>query len=377
MNSGPLNGCVVVELAGLGPAPFATMMLAEMGAEVIRIDRPSGTGYFDGMEKADLLNRGKKSVLLDLKAPEAAETVLRLVETADVLVEGFRPGVAERLGLGPDVCLTRNPRLVYGRMTGWGQQGPLSALAGHDINYISITGVLDAIGPADGPPQVPLNLIGDFGGGGMYLVAGVLAALRHADHHGEGQVVDAAIVDGASHLLTAVHSQMASGAWKEVRGANMVDGGAPYYGVYETSDRRHMAVGAIEPAFYVQLGDKLGIDLDPKRQHDREHWPAIHESIAKAFSANTLKHWSQVFADSDACVSPVLGLREAADHPQIQARNSLITKDGFLQSTPSPKFSATPTTPVHEPHDPGADNLHVLGRLGLTGGDRLMDANAD
>jgi len=365
MGAGPLADCTIIELAGLGPAPFATMMLADMGATVIRIDRPGGTGYFNGKEEFDYLNRGKRSVVLDLKDPESTSLVLKLVETADVLVEGFRPGVAERLGLGPDDCLAKNPALVYGRMTGWGQDGPMSQLAGHDINYISITGALDAIGSNDGPPQVPLNLVGDFGGGGMYLVAGVLAALHHARQSGQGQVVDAAIVDGVSHLLTAVHSQMASGAWVNKRSANMIDGGAPYYGVYKTSDNRYMAVGAIEPQFYAELAVKLGIDLAPELQHDKYAWPANRKAIEDAFKRQDFEHWIGLFATSDACVTPVLSLTEAADNSQIRSRGAIVRRDGSLQAGIAPKFSATPTQPGDRPRIPGTDTCEILWDSGI------------
>ena len=298
--SGPLHGCRVIELAGLGPAPFAAMTLADMGAEVVRIERPGGSGFFPGLENLDILNRGKKSVALDLKSEHDVEAVLAMVEQADILIEGYRPGVAERLGLGPEVCIARNPRLVYGRMTGWGQEGPLSHSAGHDIGYIALTGALHAIGEVDGPPQIPLNLVGDFGGGANYLTIGVLAALRHADRTGEGQVVDAAIVDGASHLLASTHMMMAADAWRDERGTNMLDGGFPFYAVYETSDGKHMAVGALEPQFYAELVRILEVDLDPRAQHDRSGWPAMRRLFTQVFGTRTRDEWAAVFEGTDA-----------------------------------------------------------------------------
>jgi alpha-methylacyl-CoA racemase len=266
VGEGPLSGCRVLELAGLGPGPFAGMMLADLGAEVVRVDRPGGSGFFPGMERADLFNRGKKSVLLDLKDPVAVRSLLTMAERADVLIEGYRPGVAERLGVGPGDCLARNPRLVYGRMTGWGQEGPLAQLAGHDIAYIALTGALHAIGAAGGPPQIPVNLLGDFGGGGNYLVIGILAALNEVRRSGRGQVVDAAIVDGTAHLLAGMHTMLATGVWSDERGVNLLDGGAPFYAVYETADSRHMAVGALEPKFYRELLAKLAIDEAHRRR---------------------------------------------------------------------------------------------------------------
>ncbi|MFI6455738.1 CaiB/BaiF CoA transferase family protein [Streptosporangium amethystogenes] len=365
MSGGPLSGVKVLELAGIGPAPFAGMALADLGAEVVRVDRPGGSGFFPGAEHLDLLNRGKKSVLLDLKRPEAVEAVLAMVAEADVLIEGYRPGVAERLGLGPDACHARNPRLVYGRMTGWGQDGPLAQTAGHDIGYIALTGALHAIGEAGGPPQIPLNLVGDFGGGGNYLVIGVLAALREADRSGRGQVVDAAIVDGTAHLLAGTHMIMAAGAWVDERGANLLDGGAPFYSVYETSDGRHMAVGALEPKFYVELLTALGLDEDPRKQHDRSRWPELRARIATAFAGRSQAEWSAIFTGSDACVAPVMSLREAADHPHIRARGSIVEHDGLLQPAPAPRFSLTPTALGTPPPVPGRHTVEVLDAWGV------------
>ena len=344
---GPLSGCRVVELAGIGPGPFAGMILADLGAEVVRVDRPAA-GDQDPPHRAgfDVLGRGKKSVALDLKRPEAVAAVLDLVAGADALIEGFRPGVTERLGLGPAQCLARNPRLVYGRMTGWGQDGPLASQAGHDIGYIAVTGALHAIGEAGGPPQIPINLLGDFGGGGTYLVIGVLAALWAVRSGAPGQVVDAAIVDGTAHLLAMTHGMLASGAWADERGVNMLDGGAPFYSVYATADGRHMAVGALEPKFYAEFTARLGLDEDPARQHDRRGWDALRGRIAAAFAARTQAEWTEVFSSSDACVAPVLGLREAAEHPHMAGRGTLVDRDGVLQPAPAPRFSATPSGPV-------------------------------
>jgi alpha-methylacyl-CoA racemase len=360
-----LVGCRVIELAGLGPAPFAAMLLADMGAEVVRIDRPGGSGFFTGYEAVDVLNRGKKSVLLDLKESEARTILLGLVERADVLLEGYRPGVAERLGVGPIECLARNPRLVYGRMTGWGQDGPLAKRAGHDISYIAITGVLHAIGHADGPPEIPPNLIGDFGGGATYLVTEVLAALHEVHRSGRGQVVDAAIVDGTLSLLAMAHMNLAIGAWSDRRGVNLLDGGAPFYSVYETADGRYMAVGALEPRFYAELLHGLGIDEDPARQHDRSRWPALRDCIAAAFATKTQAEWATMFVDTDACVAPVLSLLEAARHPQIQARASIIEHNGVMQPAPAPRFSLTPTRLGKPPPRPGEDTHEVLESWGL------------
>ena len=351
---GPLSGCRVVELAGIGPGPFAGMILADLGAEVVRVDRPAPGE--PRAEPFDVLGRGKKSVVLDLKRPEAVAAVLDLVAAADALIEGYRPGVAERLGLGPAECLARNPRLVYGRMTGWGQDGPLAQQAGHDIAYIAVTGALHAIGEEGGPPQIPLNLLGDFGGGSTYLVIGVLAALWAVRGGAPGQAVDAAIVDGAAHLLAMTHGMLAAGGWADERGVNLLDGGAPYYAVYATADGRHMAVGALEPKFYAEFLARLGLDEDPARQHDRNGWAGLRQRIAGRFALRTQADWTLVFDGSDACVAPVLGLREAADHPHLAARGTLVARDGVLQPAPAPRFSATPAGPVAAPPARGQDD---------------------
>jgi alpha-methylacyl-CoA racemase len=356
---GPLSGCRVVELAGIGPGPFAGMILADLGAEVVRVDRPAA-GERARAERFDVLGRGKKSVVLDLKRPEAVAAVLDLVAGADALIEGYRPGVTERLGLGPAECLARNPRLVYGRMTGWGQDGPLAQQAGHDIAYIALTGALHAIGEQGGPPQIPLNLLGDFGGGSTYLVIGVLAALWAVRSGAPGQVVDAAIVDGAAHLLAMTHGMLAAGAWADERGVNLLDGGAPFYAVYATADGRHMAVGALEPKFYAEFLARLGLDEDPARQHDRNGWAALRRRIADTFATRTQSEWAEAFSGSDACVAPVLGLREAADHPHVAARGTLVSRDGVLQPAPAPRFSATQAAPVAPPPVAGQDDLAAI-----------------
>ncbi|NUP45870.1 MAG: CoA transferase [Catenulispora sp.] len=337
--AGPLQGLKVVEIAGIGPGPFAAMLLADLGAEVLRVDRPGGGGLSLG--ERDVLNRGRRSVAVDLKHPGGAEVVLRLVEQADVLIEGYRPGVAERLGIGPEACLERNPRLVYGRMTGWGQDGPLAARAGHDIAYIAITGTLHAIGRAGGPPQVPLNLVGDFGGGAMYLVTGVLAAVWEAARSGRGQVVDAAIVDGTAHLSAIMHGFSSLGLWREERGTNLLDTGAPFYDVYETADGEYMAVGAIEPQFFAELVERLGIAHLVPDQNDRERWPQLREMLADVFSTRTRAEWTAVFEGSDACVAPVLSVKEAVAHPHLAARGTLVERDGLRQPAPAPRFSRT------------------------------------
>jgi crotonobetainyl-CoA:carnitine CoA-transferase CaiB-like acyl-CoA transferase/acyl-CoA synthetase (AMP-forming)/AMP-acid ligase II len=359
--AGPLAGVRVVELAGLGPAPYAAMLLADLGATVIRVERP-GTTVDD--PRIHIWNRGKQSVLLDLKSSNGIETVLRLVERADVFIEGFRPAVAERLGLGPEVCLGRNPRLVYGRMTGWGQDGPLAGTAGHDIDYIARTGALHAIGRAGGPPQVPLNVIGDFGGGGMLLAFGIAAALVQRASDGKGQVVDAAIVDGASSLLATQHALYAEGTWRDERGVNVLDSGAPYYDVYETADGKWMAVGAIERQFYDQLIGLLELHNLPDRD-DRSNWPTIRERFAERFRARTRDEWAALLEESDACAAPVLSLAEAGTDRQMSARSTLVTVDGVLQSNVVPRFSRfTPPMP-QSPPAPGADTERALREWGI------------
>lgn len=355
---GPLTGVRVVELAGIGPGPFAAMLLADLGADVVRVDRPGGAGL--GIDPAsDLTNRNKRSVLLDLKRDEGPARVLDLVERADILVEGYRPGVAERLGVGPGACLARNPQLVYGRMTGWGQDGPLAERAGHDIAYLALTGTLSMIGRPDEPPVVPANLVGDYAGGSLYLVVGVLAALQHARAHGEGQVVDAAIVDGAAHLATMIHGMLAAGSWQDRRGTNLLDGGCPFYGTYATSDGGHMAVGPLEEKFYAEFAALLGIaDAFPDRW-DLARWNELRAAVTERFLSRTRAEWTEVFDGTDACVAPVLSLTEAPHHPHLAARSTFVEHSGLTQPAPAPRFSATPVSVRGGPALPGADTAAV------------------
>lgn len=364
---GPLAGVRVVELAGLGPCPFAAMILAEMGADVIRIDRPS-RGFLEmAGPGSDLLGRGKRSVLLDLKRPGSVQTVLDLCATAEVFLEGFRPGVAERLALGPDDLWAHNPRLVYGRMTGWGQSGPAAGTAGHDITYIAPTGALHAIGDAEGPPRIPLNVVGDIGGGATYLVMGVLAALLEARSTGRGQVVDAAIVDGTAHMLAIVHGLLAEDRWTDQRGANLLDGGAPFYSVYRTAEGRYMAVGALEPAFFAAFVRLLGVDVEPEAQNDRARWDEMRAAFADAFASRTQEEWTDIFAGSDACVAPVLPMREAAAHAQLAERRTLIEVDGVLQAMPAPRFSRHPRTVPTTAPKLGQHTEEVLAEIRRSG----------
>jgi alpha-methylacyl-CoA racemase len=365
---GPLNGVTVIELAGLGPAPMAGMLLADMGAQVIRVERAAR----GKLPRADLdaSLRGKKSIVLNLKDREGREALLKLVETADVLIEGFRPGVTEKLGIGPDDCQGRNPKLVYGRMTGWGQDGPLAQAAGHDINYISITGALYAVGPKDGKPVVPLNLFGDMGGGGMLLVNGVLAALLEAGRSGKGQVVDAAMVDGAAQLMWMFHGFHASGNWDaDARGSNMLDGGAHYYDSYETSDRKYISIGSIEPQFYAELVQRAGLDpaiFAADTQDDQDKWPDFKQKITDVFLAKTRDEWCAIMEGTDVCFAPILSFTEAPDHPHNQARNTYVEIDGYQQPAPAPRFSRTPSETPHGQHNIGADTTDVLHAAGYS-----------
>ncbi|MFH9200715.1 CaiB/BaiF CoA transferase family protein [Streptomyces anulatus] len=363
---GPLTGVRVVELAGIGPGPFAAMLLADLGADVVRVDRPGGAGL--GIDPAsDLTNRNKRSVLLDLKSDEGPARVLDLVERADILIEGYRPGVAERLGVGPEACLTRNPKLVYGRMTGWGQDGPLAERAGHDIAYLALTGTLSMIGKPDEPPVVPANLVGDYAGGSLYLVVGVLAALQHARAHGEGQVVDAAIVDGAAHLATMIHGMLAAGSWQDRRGTNLLDGGCPFYGTYATSDGGHMAVGPLEGQFYAEFIGLLGIaDAFPDRW-DLARWDELRAAVTERFLTRTRVEWTEVFDGTDACVAPVLSLTEAPHHPHLAARSTFVEHSGLTQPAPAPRFSATPVSVRSGPARPGADTEAVAADWDVPG----------
>jgi alpha-methylacyl-CoA racemase len=355
---GPLAGVRVVELAGIGPGPFAAMLLADLGADVVRVDRPGGTGLAVNPEY-DITNRNKRSVVIDLKAEDGPVRVLDLVERADILVEGYRPGVAERLGVGPETCHARNPRLVYGRMTGWGQQGPLAPRAGHDIAYIALTGTLGMIGRPDEPPTVPANLVGDYAGGSLYLVVGVLAALHHARATGAGQVVDTAIVDGAAHLASMIHGMLAAGGWQDRRGANLLDGGCPYYGTYETADGKYMAVGALEQQFYAEFVELLGIEEYADARKDLARWGKLREAVAARFKTRTRDEWTAVFEGSDACVAPVLSLREAPAHPHLAARGTFTDHGGITQPAPAPRFSLTRTSVRTGPALPGADTADV------------------
>lgn len=365
VTAGPLAGVRVVELAGIGPGPFAAMLLADLGADVVRVDRPGGGGL--AIDPAyDVTNRSKRSVLVDLKSAEGPALVLDLVERADVLIEGFRPGVAERLGVGPDDCLARNPKLVYGRMTGWGQEGPLAHTAGHDIAYIAVTGALGMIGNPGEPPAVPANLVGDYAGGSLYLVIGILAALHHArGPEGAGQVVDAAIVDGTAHLTAMIHGMVAAGGWQDRRGANLLDGGCPFYGTYETSDGGYMAVGALEQQFYDTFTELLGIkDRAPARK-DLDRWGELREAVAARFKSRTREEWTAVFEGTDACVAPVLSLREAPHHPHLVARATFTEYGGTVQPAPAPRFSATPARIASGPAMPGADTGSVAADWGV------------
>jgi alpha-methylacyl-CoA racemase len=365
--TGPLQGLRVVEIAALGPAPFCGMILADLGADVVRVDRADVvTGEHTPSTRNDLMCRGKTSIGVDLKNEEGVNVVLRLVEGAETLIEGFRPGVTERLGIGPAQCLARNPALVYGRMTGWGQDGPLSEQAGHDIDYIALSGALAAIGTEE-TPVPPLNLVGDFGGGGMFLAVGLLAALLHARSTGIGQVVDAAMIDGSALLTTAMHGHIAEGWWAPVREANLLDGGAPFYAVYETADGGHVAVGALEPQFFAALLEGLGIDpASLPSQGDREGWPTIKTVLASKFAARSRDEWAEHFAATDACVTPVLDASEAPGHPHNEAREVFIEVDGVIQPAPGPRFSATPAPRPRGPGYPGRDTDLVLKTLGYS-----------
>ena len=373
---GPLHGLKVVELAGIGPGPFAAMLLADLGADVVRVDRTGPGSPLAVDPRFDLLNRGKRSIAADLKQDRGREVVLALAGRAGAVIEGYRPGVAERLGLGPEALLARNPKLVYGRMTGWGQDGPLAASAGHDITYLAVTGALHAIGRAGGPPQVPANLLGDFGGGALYLVVGLLAALREADRTGRGQVVDAAVTDGAAHLTTLLYGLGAAGQWRDERGVNLLDTGAPFYDVYPAADGRHLAVGALEPQFYAEFIRLLDPGDDLPAQFDRARWPQLRARIAAAFATRTQREWARVFEGTEACVAPVLSLTEAAAHPHLAARGTFTDAGGVVQPAAAPRFSATPPGPVGTPSRPGAHTREVLTDWGLGDPDEWLDGGA-
>jgi alpha-methylacyl-CoA racemase len=362
---GPLNDVRVIELAGIGPGPYAGMMLADMGAEVIKVDRVGGgEDLFPAPRSTEILDRGKRSIEVDLKSDAGREIVMSLVAESDALIEGFRPGVTERLGLGPAEALAANPRLVYGRITGWGQHGPLSDTAGHDIDYIAVAGALGSIG--DESPVVPLNLVADFGGGGMFLVAGVLAGVVSARSTGVGTIVDAAMVDGVAHLMSMMHGGRAAGWWRSGRGRNVLDGTAPFYSVYETADGEHMAVGSLEPKFFAELVERLELDAGwCARQYDVSSWPEMRTAIRDAFMAETRADWIERFAGGDACVAPVMSLAEAVEHPHLSARGTFFDVDGVVQPAAAPRFSGHRTRP-EKPVDSGVDTVTILSDIGYS-----------
>lgn len=361
---GPLHGYTVIELAGIGPAPMGGMILADMGAEVIRIDR---AGAPDPRVTERVSGRGKKSIVVNLKDPAGVETLLRMLENADVLIDPFRPGVCEKLGIGPDVCLERNPRLIFARMTGWGQSGPLAHTAGHDINYISLAGALYAVGPAGGKPVVPLNLVGDMGGGGMLLVNGILAALLEASSSGQGQVIDVAMVDGTAQSMWMFHSLHAMGVWNaEERGVNMLDGGAHFYDTYACADGEYVAVGAIEPQFYAELCTLAELPAEAfEDQNNAALWPAMKARLGDVFLKKSRDEWCALFEGSDACVAPVLRFTEAPDYPANRERDVYIEVDGVVQPAPAPRFARTPSAVEHGAHGAGEDTRRVLAAMGF------------
>ena len=362
---GPLHGIRIIELAGIGPAPFACMLLADMGAEVIRVERHSS----ENSNPADVMARGRKSIALNLKSPEGVEILLELTEGASILIEGFRPGVMEKMGLGPEQCLQRNPQLIYGRMTGWGQHGQLAKTAGHDINYMAITGALDAIGTQESGPIPPLNLVGDIGGGALYLVMGVLAALYERQSSNRGQVVDAAISDGVISMMSMMQGFTAMGIWNMERENNMLDGGAHFYGSYACKDGKWVAIGAIEFKFFRELMQKLDIDIthmSDADQMDNKQWPQLKAKIAARISGENQQHWQDLFEGTDACLTPILNLQESAGHPHNQDRQAYIERDGIVQSAPAPRFSLTPSVVKHSPVAQGKDTSAIMQGLGYS-----------
>ncbi len=365
--SGPLAGLRVIELVGLGPGPFAGMLLADMGAKVLRVDRPGEARTTEESGPAtNAMNRGKRSVSIDLKHPDGVETLLRLAESADALFEVFRPGVAERIGIGPDACLARNPRLVYGRLTGWGQSGPYAPRAGHDIDYIALAGALEPIGRRGEPPVPPLNVLGDFAGGGMLLAYGMVCAVLEARRSGQGQVIDAAMVDGAALLMTPFYAGRRSGAWGE-RGTNFLDTGAHFYEVYATADGNYVAVGAVEPQFYRELLSRIGLgDEDPAEQWDKLKWPEKKQRLTKLFRTRTRDQWCRLLEGTDACFAPVLSPLEAPDHPHNRARHTFLELAGVPQPAPAPRFSRTPPAAPDPPTHPGEDTEGALGEWGFS-----------
>jgi alpha-methylacyl-CoA racemase len=365
---GPLDTLKVIEIAGLGPAPFAAMMLSDMGAEVLRIDRVDMVGSVDRSEaRKAVIHRGRRSAAINLRHPDGAKTVRRLAQSADVLIEGFRPGVMERLGIGPQECLGDNPGLIYGRVTGWGREGPLAAAAGHDINYIALSGALEPIGRFGDRPVPPLNLVGDFGGGGMFLAFGILAALFERARTGRGQVVDAAMVDGAASLTTMLHGLRAQGVWLDTRGVNLVDGGAHFYDTYECADGKYICVGAIEPQFYSQLVKRLQLEdeLVLAEQTDRARWPDDRQTLARVFEARTRDEWCSLLEGTDACFAPVLSLEEAPFHPHNQMRETFQTVEGVVQPAPAPRYSRTPGRISRPPSAPGEHTDEALADWGI------------
>ena len=361
---GPLSGIKIIELAGIGPGPFCGMLLSDMGAEVIRVDRAGAV-----LRGQDVLTRGRKSIAVNLKSEQGRETILKLCESADAIFEGFRPGVTERLGLGPEDCMARNEKIVYGRMTGWGQEGPMANAAGHDINYIALSGALSAIGPKDGKPVPPLNLVGDFGGGGMVLAFGIVACdiLRQQRKSGKGQVVDTAMVDGAALLMSMFYTMTAMGGWNPERGTNLLDSGAHFYDTYETSDGEYVSLGSIEPQFYALLIEKAG--LDPEQfapQMDRSQWGKLKDKLTEVFKTKTRDQWCEIMEGSDVCFAPVLSLTEAAEHPHNIHRKTFSELDGVLQPSPAPRFSRTEPELTHSSRQPGQDTLEVLKDAGIS-----------
>ena len=364
---GPLQGLKIIELAGIGPCPMCAMLLAELGADVVRVDRPTDSGLgIDMAPEHHLLNRSRPSIAIDLKHPRGTATVLRLAERADALIEGFRPGVTERLGLGPEDCAARNPRLVYGRVTGWGQEGPLARAAGHDLNYIALTGALDAIGRRGGPPTPPLNLVGDYGGGALYLALGVVAALLEARESGKGQTVDAAMIDGAASLMTSAYALRAAGIADGPRGQNVLDSGAHYYDVYETSDGRYISIAPVEPKFYAELLDRIGLEPDDApHSANRDDWPQSKARLAALFRSRTRDEWRDILEGTDACFAPVLGMDEAHRHPHNAARGTFVERGGIVQPNAAPRFDRTPGAIRCSPPAPGSATRAVLADWGF------------
>ena len=366
--AGPLQGLKIMEMAGIGPGPFAAMLLSDLGADVIRVDRPGASEFAASRDPADVMQRGRRSIAIDLKNEAGVAAALELADSVDVLTEGFRPGVMEKLGLGPEVCLARNPRLIYARMTGWGQHGPLAHAAGHDINYIAITGALASIGRRDSGPVPPLNLLGDFAGGSMYLVMGILAALFERQQSGRGQVIDAAITDGVISLMAMMQGFQGMGRWEQQRQTNMLDGGAPYYDTYQCADGEWVGIGSIEPKFYALLMEKLGMESDGhtmEDQMDKQRWPQLKRRIAEIIRGKSREEWCRIMEGTDVCFAPVLSLTEAVEHPHNRARDSFVERGGCWQTAPAPRFSRTQGEIQRHPVAAGADTTEILAELGM------------